>query len=211
MLRKETVYTRTVAFGRPDDELDMRQLLPTWPSDGDFDLKDFMARTERYAVPPEAYGKAVASFYFRGSNAVASAFVREVVQARTVPVKLGAQFGVSTWLFRDDVYTTKHDLRPEDVMALALQDENKVKTKLARARSLMDQVAAMEEDRRVPIPDDVKIFVWQRDQGRCVRCGSNENLEFDHIIPFSMGGSDSARNLQLLCEPCNRMKGGSLV
>ncbi len=62
-----------------------------------------------------------------------------------------------------------------------------------------------------PIPDDVKLFVWQRDGGRCVKCGSQEKLEFDHIIPISKGGGNTARNLQLLCEKCNRVKGGNLV
>jgi 5-methylcytosine-specific restriction endonuclease McrA len=68
-----------------------------------------------------------------------------------------------------------------------------------------------EATRRTSISDKIKIFVWQRDNGKCVKCGSQHNLEFDHDIPISMGGSNSARNLQLLCESCNRAKGGSLV
>jgi 5-methylcytosine-specific restriction endonuclease McrA len=59
---------------------------------------------------------------------------------------------------------------------------------------------------RERIPESVKHQVWRRDQGKCVMCGSNERLEFDHIIPVSKGGSCTSRNLQLLCEPCNRQK-----
>jgi 5-methylcytosine-specific restriction endonuclease McrA len=54
------------------------------------------------------------------------------------------------------------------------------------------------------------MFVWRRDQGRCVKCGSQEGLEFDHIIPVSRGGSNTARNLQLLCENCNRSKSDTI-
>ncbi|MCC6992975.1 MAG: HNH endonuclease [Anaerolineae bacterium CFX3] len=63
---------------------------------------------------------------------------------------------------------------------------------------------------RMPIPDDVQIFVWNRDNGMCVKCGSKENLEFDHIIPLSQGGSNTARNIQLLCEVCNRKKSNQI-
>jgi hypothetical protein len=64
----------------------------------------------------------------------------------------------------------------------------------------------LKEKKRKPISQSVKDKVWRRDEGKCVSCGSNENLEFDHIIPHSKGGADTYRNLQLLCEPCNRKK-----
>jgi hypothetical protein len=64
---------------------------------------------------------------------------------------------------------------------------------------------------REHIPDEIKVFVWQRDQGRCVRCGSKERLEYDHIIPIAKGGSNTARNIQLLCEKCNRSKGAKIA
>jgi hypothetical protein len=64
---------------------------------------------------------------------------------------------------------------------------------------------------RERISKDVQMFVWQRDGGRCAMCGSRAKLEFDHIIPLAMGGGNTARNLQLLCEPCNRGKGPRLA
>lgn len=62
------------------------------------------------------------------------------------------------------------------------------------------------EDDRV-IPSDVKLAVWKRDKGCCVKCGSKENLHFDHIIPYSQGGSSkTANNIQILCARHNLAK-----
>ena len=60
-------------------------------------------------------------------------------------------------------------------------------------------VPAQSKTRRV-IPTWVKLEVWKRDGGKCVKCGAVEDLHFDHIIPWSKGGSSSTPdNIQLLC------------
>lgn len=63
---------------------------------------------------------------------------------------------------------------------------------------------------REPIPEHIRMFVWQRDRGRCVKCGCQDRLEFDHIIALAQGGSNTERNIQLLCESCNRQKGTNI-
>jgi holliday junction DNA helicase RuvB len=59
---------------------------------------------------------------------------------------------------------------------------------------------------REAIPSAVRREVWRRDNGRCVKCSSRKNLEYDHIIPVAEGGSNTVRNIELLCEVCNRAK-----
>jgi hypothetical protein len=55
------------------------------------------------------------------------------------------------------------------------------------------------EHRRVT-PSWVKLVVWKRDGGKCSKCGATDDLHFDHIIPYSKGGSSSTPdNIQLLC------------
>ena len=63
---------------------------------------------------------------------------------------------------------------------------------------------------RGPIPQDIMDAVWNRDGGQCVKCNSNQDLEFDHMIPLSKGGSNRYRNLQLLCVKCNRSKSDNI-
>jgi hypothetical protein len=57
------------------------------------------------------------------------------------------------------------------------------------------------------IPTNVKLAVWKRDGGKCVKCGAKEDLHFDHIIPWSKGGSSNTPdNVQLLCGKHNLEK-----
>lgn len=46
---------------------------------------------------------------------------------------------------------------------------------------------------------------------RCLACGSTGRLEVDHVVPVSLGGSNTIANLQPLCPDCNRAKGTKTI
>jgi|GEM_PF-390487 len=59
------------------------------------------------------------------------------------------------------------------------------------------------------VSETTKKLVFARDGGKCQCCGSATDLEYDHIMPYSCGGTGEASNIQLLCMPCNRSKSNS--
>lgn len=59
------------------------------------------------------------------------------------------------------------------------------------------------------ISETTKKIVYSRDSGVCQCCGSSLSLEYDHITPYSCGGSSAVSNIQLLCQICNRSKSNS--
>lgn len=61
------------------------------------------------------------------------------------------------------------------------------------------------------IPSAVKQEVWLRDGGKCTLCQANDELHFDHVIPYSKGGSSLvAANIQLLCARHNLNKSAKI-
>lgn len=138
----------------------------------------------------------------------------EFEESPRTPVYLGTQTARETdfWLANRLIYATQdHDLKTEDVRALANEQQNRRRLALEKAYALQAMTTSLDtRARREKISQDVKVAVWQRDRGRCVDCESQNELEFDHIIPLAMGGANSMRNLQLLCATCNRRKGATL-
>jgi 5-methylcytosine-specific restriction endonuclease McrA len=97
------------------------------------------------------------------------------------------------------------------VTALATQCASQKQRRLERAHTAMQvEGSPAQPGQRVPIPREVRLHVWERDGGRCVKCGAGALLQYDHIIPVAMGGSNSVENLQLLCDVCNQEKGATL-
>ena len=102
------------------------------------------------------------------------------------------------------------------------KDPARRQERLDRLRRASAPSRCLEETRR--IPQRIKDEVWKRDEGRCVfaaadgqRCPAKAGLEFDHIVPWALGGrSHDTRNIRLLCRAHNQLQarrsfGGALT
>ena len=98
-----------------------------------------------------------------------------------------------------------------DVALLVWDRERRSDARLDRLRSMRAREEAVAVHRRARIPEEVRAFVWDRDEGRCVRCAAEDDLQFDHVIPVARGGSASVDNVQVLCGECNRLKSDSVA
>jgi hypothetical protein len=139
------------------------------------------------------------------------------LQITSEPIRLTREdrsSGLEYALYRGVVWECGRPLLPEQWRALADSRLAEEEAALAQdlAQALGDQPPSKESDEgRQGIPTTVRRAVWVRDNGRCVQCGSRERLEYDHIIPISKGGSNTERNIELLCEACNRAKSDSIA
>lgn len=64
--------------------------------------------------------------------------------------------------------------------------------------------------RRRFISHELRVGVLDRFGWSCCYCGSDQELQIDHIHPIARGGTSETQNLQVLCGPCNRRKGASV-
>lgn len=92
-------------------------------------------------------------------------------------------------LLRRDFLTEKHDAEH-----------------VAREGTLAQRIAKANGFGSRHISDAVKRAAWVRDGGKCRKCESIKNIEYDHVHPVSRGGNSELDNIQLLCRACNRSK-----
>jgi len=100
------------------------------------------------------------------------------------------QFNEFDLLEVENVLNTGANIADLDTFVQSYSNKNNF-NRISRSRTITREV--MEE-------------VFIRDKGKCQVCGSSENLEFDHVLPFSKGGNNTSNNIQLLCFECNRKK-----
>jgi 5-methylcytosine-specific restriction endonuclease McrA len=115
------------------------------------------------------------------------------------------------WWASDGFYWSGAEMTSEEVALVLWDRARRQEARLERLRKLRAREAQVAQAQRARIPEEVRVAVWVRDEGRCVRCGSEDDLQFDHVIPVSRGGGNSEENVQVLCGDCNRLKGDGVV
>jgi hypothetical protein len=117
---------------------------------------------------------------------------------------------------RDGIWTDNGFFHLVDSWKEASGNRSVFKFKLIAVEQVSDLAAAEDppdqfSERRRIIPTNVKLEVWARDKAKCVICGETNELHFDHILPFSKGGTSlKAENVQLLCARHNLTKSANI-
>jgi hypothetical protein len=155
-------------------------------------------------------------FWFVGSGTppirlASQEYDRKAYFQASDPVPVGTHRDRHFWWYGDEFFWTNNDdYDGQDIKALLFSRERQKQRELEHARALLSAAHSPAVRKREPISRDVKLAVFQRDEGKCIECGSDFDIQYDHIIPFSMGGANTPENLQLLCARCNQQKGGRL-
>lgn len=98
-------------------------------------------------------------------------------------------------------------IRQRDLKRISAQNSALMKARDASGKPLYKVTSGGNLSRVKPLSPATRKQVIQRD-GVCVECSASTPFEVHHIKRYIDGGSNEPDNLQTLCEPCHRSKGG---
>ena len=124
------------------------------------------------------------------------------------PVLVGKTDGRSWWWYLDRFWWDDDGLAARDVQVIVLDTDLCRKQQIATIAEA--RAAILGEKRRPadlePASQVVRFAVWCRDRGRCVDCGTAEEVGFDEILPPDSGGARTAANVELRCSDCRERR-----
>ena len=81
-----------------------------------------------------------------------------------------------------------------------------------KRRFVRDTQNLTPKDNQRIFTEDQRIVIWRRDNEICQECNNRvefDEMEADHITPYSRGGHTTIDNAQTLCRQCNARKGAN--
>ena len=102
-------------------------------------------------------------------------------------------------------YHIRYAERNKEALRKTNREYNQAHPEMSRARVAKRRAIKKDAPGRGFGPREMKIIL-ERDRYKCLNCNSPFRLEFDHVIPLSLGGPHDIDNIQLLCKSCNRKK-----
>jgi hypothetical protein len=117
----------------------------------------------------------------------------------------GVDWGVLYNKYKDEVFDA--EVIEKEIKNLILDDD------VSKKSGIYPYILTRDE-RHLSIrafSESMKQKIFEKQNGVCVKCGKTfqiEEMEADHITPWSLGGKSNEENLQLLCKDDNRRKSG---
>lgn len=154
------------------------------------------------------------AFYASGRPRQNGKFVTAIEEARISKefplVKVYEKLQMGIWTYRGLFEMTDYGIvirvgRSVFEFVFTITEQELEKAKKHHSLKQID----IEQTRQ--IPGRVKTAVFKRDKGICTLCGSKNDLHFDHILPYSKGGTSlDEKNIQILCRRHNLEKSAKI-
>ena len=135
-------------------------------------------------------------------------FARLASSQADLPVLVERKNGRSWWWYRERFWWDDDGLDAHDVRMFVLDADLSSRQRAeaireARATLLDEEPALVDTAEPSPI---IRFAVWCRDRGRCVDCGTTDEVRWDEILPPENGGSRTAANVELRCRTCHERR-----
>jgi hypothetical protein len=148
--------------------------------------------------------------------------IREQKARFSLALKTGVEDGrkpldeVRRSLFEKQVNSFRPDDLPETIPTIFVDGECNIFGHICPVFFAAEEITESNTQRRRGryISFTVKMRVVRRDNHTCQHCGAHlkdNEVEFDHIIPVSKGGSSEEHNIRLTCFDCNRDKSADYI
>lgn len=95
------------------------------------------------------------------------------------------------------------------IKAMEWRSRNKQSRSAPPAELSSNQRARRRAATSTPIPTGWRLALFEYFGNKCLRCGSRERLQADHVWALSRGGAHMLENMQPLCASCNLSKQAS--